>query len=86
MNRTSWIGQDLPPIVRDGVDYFLLSHDDVLYLVANRCPHRGGSLKFGFINAADEIVCPLHQGAFPIARLIAQPSTIRLTEAQAAYL
>ena len=86
MKGISWMGKDLPPIVRDGVDYFLLIHDDGLYLVANRCPHRGGSLKFGFINAEDEIVCPLHQGAFPIARLIAQPSTIRLTESQAACL
>ena len=36
--------------------------DDQLYLVANRCPHRGGPLKFGFINADDrgQLVCPLH--------------------------
>lgn len=83
MSAASWIGKDLPPIVRDGREYFLLSHNDALYLVANRCPHRGGPLKFGFINAADEIVCPLHQGAFQIAGLIAQPSTIRLNEREA---
>jgi nitrite reductase (NADH) small subunit len=80
----SWIGKDLPPIVRDGQDYFLLCHRDVLYLVANRCPHRGGPLKFGFINADEAIVCPMHQGAFPIETLIAQPSTIRLGETQGA--
>jgi nitrite reductase (NADH) small subunit len=79
----SWIGQDLPPVIRDGQEYFLLGHQDALYLIANRCPHRGGPLKFGFINDRDEIVCPLHQGSFPIARLIAQSSTIRLTERQA---
>jgi nitrite reductase (NADH) small subunit len=76
----SWIGKDLPPIWRDGEEYFLLGHQDALYLVANRCPHRGGPLKFGFINAAGEVVCPMHQGAFPIERLIAQPGTIRLEE------
>ncbi len=80
MSCSSWIGKDLPTIHRDGADYFLLAHHDALYLVANRCPHRGGPLKFGFVNAADEIVCPLHQGAFPVAQLIAQPSTIRLGE------
>lgn len=83
MRTASWIGKDLPPIRRNGAEYFLLSHNDALYLVANRCPHRGGPLKFGFINADDEIVCPLHQGAFPIDKLIAQPSTIRLDEREA---
>lgn len=76
----SWIAKDVPPIVRDGVEYFLLGHEDALYLVPNACPHRGGPLKFGFINAQDEIVCPMHQGAFAIARLIALPTTIRLAE------
>ena len=76
----SWIGRELPAIYRDGQEYFLLGHGDALFLVANRCPHRGGSLKFGFINAANEIVCPMHRNAFAIDRLIAQPSTIRLSE------
>lgn len=80
MTCASWIGKDLPAIQRGGDDYFLLGHQGALYLVANRCPHRGGPLKFGFINAADEIVCPLHKGAFAVAHLIAQPSTIRLDE------
>ncbi len=76
----SWIGKDLPPIWRGGEEYFLLGHQDALYLIANRCPHRGGPLKFGFVNAAGELVCPLHHNAFPIDRLVAQPSTIRLAE------
>lgn len=84
MSGASWIGTDLPPIVRDGQEYFLLSHDDRLYLVANRCPHRGGPLKFGFINADGALVCPLHQGVFPVSQLIAQRSTIRLGESEPA--
>ena len=47
---TSWIGDDLPPIMRDGVEYFLLSHRGELYLVPNVCPHRGGPLKFGYVD------------------------------------
>ena len=78
----SWIGADLPPIWRDGEEYFLLAHGEALYLVANRCPHRGGPLKAGFINAEGAIVCPMHRNAFPIERLIAQPSTILLREGQ----
>lgn len=82
MSGASWIGKDLPAIYRDGVEYFLVGYRDALYLIPNRCPHRGGALKFGFVNADDEIVCPLHQGAFPIARLISQPAAIRLDERQ----
>jgi nitrite reductase/ring-hydroxylating ferredoxin subunit len=74
----SWIGADLPPIWRNGEEYFLLGHGEGLYLVVNRCPHRGGPLKSGFVNATGEIVCPMHRQAFAIERLIAQGSTIRL--------
>lgn len=74
----SWIGAALPPIWRKGEEYFLLCHSGDLYLIANRCPHRGGPLKAGFINAEGELVCPMHRGAFAIDGLIAQPSSIRL--------
>jgi len=77
-----WIGHDLPPIRRDGVEYFLLSVDGELYLVPNRCPHRGGPLKFGRLNAAGELVCPMHGNAFSIQSLIADPATLRLAAAE----
>ena len=78
--HTSWIGRDLPPIRRDGREYFLIGHRGALYLIHNQCPHRGGSLKFGYIDAQNRIVCPLHHNAFSIERLVAQPSTLRLEE------
>ena len=80
----TWIGHDLPPIRRNGQDYFLLCHDEELYLVLNQCPHRGGPLKLGYLNEAGELVCPLHKNAFSIASLIARPSTLRIVEAEAA--
>lgn len=76
----TWIGSELPAIWRDGAEYFLLGHAGRLYLVANRCPHRGGPLKSGFINADGALVCPMHRGVFPVERLIAQPGTIALEE------
>ena len=76
----TWIGRDLPPIRRDGGEYFLLGHAEGLYLVLNQCPHRGGPLKFGFVNSEDQIVCPLHKGVFAVTDLIQRPSTIRLLE------
>ena len=76
-----WIGHDLPPIRRDGIEYFLLSARGELYLVPNRCPHRGGPLKFGRLDAAGELVCPMHGNAFSIESLIRNPATLRLTAA-----
>lgn len=79
---SSWIGRELPPIFRDGREYFLVGCGEALFLVENLCPHRGGALKFGFVDAQDRIVCPLHNGAFPIAALLARPTTIKLKEEQ----
>ena len=76
----SWIGTDVPVIRRGDEEYFLLGHESHLYLVSNRCPHRGGPLKFGFVNDRDEIVCPMHKNAIAIPWLLKQPSTLRLTE------
>lgn len=76
----SWIGSELPTILRGGEEYFLLGHQDSLYLVRNRCPHRGGPLKFGFINECEEIVCPMHHNAVAITWLLRQPSTLELAE------
>jgi nitrite reductase/ring-hydroxylating ferredoxin subunit len=74
-----WIGHDLPPIWRDGVEYFLISVRNELYLTPNRCPHRGGPLKFGRLNAAGELVCPMHGNAYSVETLLANPATLRLT-------
>jgi nitrite reductase (NADH) small subunit len=76
-----WIGHDLPPIRRGGEEYFLLCASGELYLVPNRCPHRGGPLKFGRLNAAGELVCPMHGATFSIESLIANPATLKLTAA-----
>ena len=78
----TWIGRDLPPIWRDGESYFLLGYAGSIYLVRNLCPHRGGPLKFGHLKD-DRIVCPMHHNAFPIAALIAQPTTVTLMMAGA---
>lgn len=81
MSGRVWIGRDLPPIRRGGEDYFLLGVDDRLYLVLNRCPHRGGPLKFGHVDDEDRLVCPMHRNALSVETLLAWPTTIALTEA-----
>lgn len=77
-SASTWIGRDLPPITRNGRDYFLLSHRGALYLIHNLCPHRGGPLKFGYVNDADALICPMHGNAYPAEKLIARPTTLRL--------
>jgi nitrite reductase/ring-hydroxylating ferredoxin subunit len=84
--HSSWIGRDLPPIRRDGRDYFILGHRGALYLVHNHCPHRGGALKFGFVDGQERIVCPLHHNAYSIEQLIARPTTLRLVETPSALV
>jgi nitrite reductase (NADH) small subunit len=76
----TWIGRDLPPIWRDGLEYFVVSRAGELFLVPNRCPHRGGPLKFGYLNERDELVCPMHGNAFPIDALLSGPEVRRLKE------
>ena len=76
----TWIGRDLPPIWRDGVEYFVVSRDGELFLVPNRCPHRGGPLKFGYLNGRGELVCPMHGNAFAVETLLNGPEVRRLKE------
>jgi nitrite reductase/ring-hydroxylating ferredoxin subunit len=80
MSGRVWIGRELPPIRRNGEEYFLLSVDDRLYLAPNRCPHRGGPLKFGHVDGEDRIVCPMHHNAVPVETIIAWSETIALGE------
>jgi nitrite reductase (NADH) small subunit len=48
-------------------------------LIPNTCPHRGGPLKFGFVNGRNQIVCPMHHNAYSIETLIARETTLKLT-------
>ena len=75
-----WIGRDLPPIWRQGEEYFVLSVDEQLYLVRNACPHRGGPLKFGQVDDENRIICPMHYNAVPVEALLAQATTVKLLE------
>lgn len=84
MTARVWIGQGLPPIWRDGQEYFLLGVDEQLYLVRNACPHRGAPLKFGRVDDGNRIICPMHYNAFPVETLLSQPTTLRLDAAPAA--
>jgi nitrite reductase (NADH) small subunit len=80
MGQSVWIGSDLPPVFRNGVEYFVASIDDALFLIPNQCPHRGGPLKFGRLNERAQLVCPMHGNAFCMEALLRHPAVLRLTE------
>ncbi len=39
---------------------------DKLFACAAKCPHAGGSMAHGYIDAAQNIVCPLHRYKFSL--------------------
>ncbi len=44
----------------------LTFHKEKLYACAAKCPHAGGSLFGGHVDAAGNIVCPLHRYKFSL--------------------
>jgi 3-phenylpropionate/trans-cinnamate dioxygenase ferredoxin subunit len=36
-------------------------HNDIVFAFAYKCPHAGGILADGYIDAAGNVVCPLHR-------------------------
>jgi nitrite reductase/ring-hydroxylating ferredoxin subunit len=49
----------------DGLRIALFLCDDQVVALSDRCPHAGGSIGQGWIEA-DEVVCPLHQWRFKL--------------------
>lgn len=39
-------------------------HNDVLFAFSDKCPHAGGKLSAGYVDALGNIVCPLHRYKF----------------------
>ena len=42
----------------------LARHNDILHACTQKCPHAGGILSEGYLDAAGHIVCPLHRYKF----------------------
>ncbi|MCS6927584.1 MAG: Rieske (2Fe-2S) protein [Candidatus Binatia bacterium] len=63
--------EDLPPggrilVTIDTTEVALFNLNGVVYAINNRCPHRGGPLIRGFLDAAGGIKCPLHGWRFDL--------------------
>ena len=44
----------------------LISHKESLYACAFQCPHAGGTLAEGYVDALGNIVCPVHRYKFSL--------------------
>ncbi len=47
-----------------GKNVCIALHKELLYACAAKCPHAGGSMAGGYIDALGNIVCPLHRYKF----------------------
>ena len=50
----------------NGKTICLAKHNDTLLACAQKCPHAGGTLAHGYMDALGNIVCPLHRYKFSL--------------------
>jgi len=66
INEISW-QNNLAVAEAGGKKITLVKADNTLFACAYKCPHAGGILADGFIDAAQNIICPLHRYKFNLA-------------------
>ena len=66
MAAISFNEQGLAEIVAGGKIICLINKSHQIKACAQKCPHAGGRLAEGFVDAAGNIVCPLHRYKFSL--------------------
>lgn len=56
--------KQLAEVVADGKTICIGRQDDNLFAFSHKCPHAGGYLAEGYIDALGNVVCPLHRYKF----------------------
>ena len=56
----------LAEIEVDGKKICIALHNDTLFACAAKCPHAGGTMAHGYVDALGNIVCPLHRYKFSL--------------------
>ncbi|RFM29977.1 Rieske (2Fe-2S) protein [Deminuibacter soli] len=62
----AWQSNDMAIVEAGGKTMTLVQHGETLYAVAYKCPHAGGIMADGFIDATGNVVCPLHRYKFSL--------------------
>lgn len=64
VNEIAFNQQGMATITVDGKKITLANWQNNLYAFAHKCPHAGGIMSQGFIDALGNVVCPLHRYKF----------------------
>jgi hypothetical protein len=80
----TWPEQNMVMVGDD--QYFAVVRDGVVHLIASRCPHRGGPLHLGDMEAG-RLRCPWHGNSFRVQRLCVRGiATIQRDDKVIAYV
>ena len=61
INELSFSDNNIAVIEVNGKNICIGRHNDQLFAFAYKCPHAGGLLAHGHIDAQGNVVCPLHR-------------------------
>lgn len=61
-----WQDNNMAVVVVGGKQITLVRSGNVLAACASKCPHAGGVMADGFIDAMGNIVCPMHRYKFSL--------------------
>lgn len=60
----AWQANDMCLVEAGGKKLTLARRNGEIFAFAQKCPHTGGLLADGYINATGQVVCPLHRYRF----------------------
>jgi 3-phenylpropionate/trans-cinnamate dioxygenase ferredoxin subunit len=66
IDTVEWQDKNMCIVQSDGQKFTLAKQGDQLYAFAYKCPHAGGILADGCLDAIGNIVCPIHRYKFNI--------------------
>jgi nitrite reductase/ring-hydroxylating ferredoxin subunit len=63
----NWQKNGMCIVTVEGKTVTLARNEDALFAFAHKCPHAGGIMAHGYMDAVGNVVCPLHQYRFNMA-------------------
>ena len=65
-NELQWNAKGMCIVEADGKKITIAKFQDTVFAFAHKCPHAGGIMADGFIDALGNVVCPLHRYKFSV--------------------
>ena len=66
INQIPFSPDGLAEIEISGKQICIAQHNETLFACAAKCPHAGGTMAEGYLDAAGNITCPLHRYKFSL--------------------